>query len=172
MTLTTAQQASKPVTHNDALTIRPYQPSDQPAFAALTHEWVTHHFGQLEPEDIAFSNDPDRYIIAPGGTIFMACLDGLVVGTVGIQKMDETTVELVRMSVTKGMQGHGIGKALLARAIEWSREQGFASVILETHSSLIPAITMYTRDGFTHYTPLPQHRSALARADVWMQLVL
>jgi hypothetical protein len=90
------------------LTILPYQPSDQPAFAALTHEWVTHHFGQLEPEDIAFSNDPERYIIAPGGTIVMARLDGTTVGTVGIQKMDDTTVELVRMSVTQGMQGHGI----------------------------------------------------------------
>jgi putative acetyltransferase len=161
-----------PAMASSVLTILPYQPSDQPAFAALTHEWVTHHFGQLEPEDIAFSNDPDRYIIAPGGTIFMARLDGVVVGTVGVQKMDDTTVELVRMSVTQGLQGHGIGKALLASAIQWSREQGFASVILETHSSLIPAITMYTRYGFTHYTPLPQHRSTLARADVWMQLLL
>jgi putative acetyltransferase len=163
---------SSTLTPTKSLVIRPYAPNDQAVFSALTHEWVSRHFNRLEAEDIAFSTNPQRYIIDPGGALFMAELDGQVVGTVGVQKMDATTAELVRMSVTQGMQGHGIGKALLLNAIQWTKSQGFPTLILETHSSLTPAITMYTRNGFAHYTPLPQHRSGLDRANVWMTLAL
>ena len=58
-----------------SLSILDYQPAHQPAFRALNHEWISHYF-TLEPIDNEMLDDPQGYILNPGGHIFMASYDG------------------------------------------------------------------------------------------------
>ena len=63
-----------------AFTIRPYQAADQSAFASLNLAWIEEYFG-TEPEDRRQLDDPQRAILDKGGAIFVAELNGKVVGT-------------------------------------------------------------------------------------------
>jgi GNAT superfamily N-acetyltransferase len=93
--------------------------------------------------------------------MFVAELDGAVVGTVGmkIPQLDmkghfaglrrEGDVEMVRMNVAPRHQGYGISKLLLDEAIQFAREEDYKRIVL-TSSSLNPVATsiLYPKYGF------------------------
>lgn len=148
-----------------------YDAKYQPAFYALNKAWIEQYFA-LEPEDHAFLSDPVRHIIAPGGMVFFALVNGEAAGTCGVMRMDADTFELVRMSVDASHRGSGMGTALIARAAQWAAAQGACQLILETSSVLASALRLYARAGFEHYMPKPEHRSGLSRPDTFMRLWL
>jgi putative acetyltransferase len=147
--------------------IVPYQPRYQPDFYRINAAWISERFG-LEEEDKRFLSNPEAEIIAKGGMVFFLLEGDEVADTCGVMKMDLETYELIRMSVDKRFRGKSYGNKLVAHAIDWARAQNAAQVILETSSALSTAIKLYESFGFTHYTPKPEHRSGLARADVFM----
>jgi GNAT superfamily N-acetyltransferase len=149
-----------------------YQPEYQPAFYALNAAWIAPNFG-LEKEDIEFLENPQTEILDKGGVIFFARYEGQIVGTCGLFKMDEETYELIRTAVDANFQGLKIGKTLVEHAVAWAQNQPQCKrLILESSSQPVnvKAVQMYEHMGFQHYTPLLEHRSALARADVFMQM--
>jgi GNAT superfamily N-acetyltransferase len=152
-----------------ATTIVEYAPQYQADFYRLNEAWIAPNFG-MEAEDIAFLSDPQTNLIEGGGAVFIALQDGYAVGSAGLIKMDDETVELVRVAVDASAQGQGLGKQLTLHAITWAKANGFKRVILESSAQPINAraVAMYERLGFRHYTPKPEHRSALARAEVFM----
>ena len=145
-----------------------YSPEYQPQFYALNAAWIGQHY-TLEEEDKRFLSDPVKYLINNGGMVFFLLEDGQVAGTCGLLKMDNKTYELVRMTVDTRYRGKGYGKALINHAIGWAKARGALQVILETGSVLKTAIALYEKLGFAHHIPDPAHRSALARADVFMR---
>ena len=52
------------------------------------------------------------------------------------------------MGILDGFREQGIGSALLARAIEWSRAQGLAKLSLEVWPHNARAIALYEKFGF------------------------
>ena len=130
-------------------TIVDYTPQYQSDFYRLNEAWIAPNFG-MEAEDVAFLSDPQTNLIDSGGALFIA-LQG------------ETAVDA-------SAQGQGLGKQLTLHAIAWAKANGFKRVILESSAQPINAraVAMYECLGFRHYTPKPEHRSALARAEVFM----
>jgi len=114
-----------------AATIVDYAPQHQADFYRLNEAWIAPHFG-MEAEDIAFLSDPQTSLIDGGGAVFMAIQGEKAVGTAGLIKMDDDTVELVRVAVDASAQGQGLGKQLTLHAIEWAKAHGFTRVILES----------------------------------------
>ena len=155
----------------EALRIVDFQPAYQPEFYRLNAAWIEPNFG-LEAEDIQFLQNPQSEILDKGGAIWFALLDNQVVGTCGMQKLDATTYEMVRLAVDVNFQGQQIGKKLIRHAIQWVHAMPDATVILESSSQLVNkrAVQLYEKLGFRHYEPLPAHRSPLARANVFMKL--
>lgn len=135
-------------------------------FERLNVEWLERYF-QVEPIDAKVLSDPQAHIIAPGGEILMACLNGSVVGTCALKVLDARQVELTKMAVTATAQGAGIGRALLDAAINTFRRMPRDVLFLESHSSLLPALHLYESVGFVH-RPRP-FTSDYARADVYME---
>jgi ribosomal protein S18 acetylase RimI-like enzyme len=76
----------------------------------------------------------------------VAEIDGRIVG--------ELIIEIVHgrgdlgMDILGGFRGHGIGSALLARAIEWAGSKGLAKLSLEVWPHNAPAIALYEKFGF------------------------
>jgi GNAT superfamily N-acetyltransferase len=147
-----------------------YQTKYQPDFYRLNAAWIEPNFG-LEQEDIDFLTNPQGEILNKGGVIFFAKLGEGIVGTCGLYKMDDETYEMIRTAVDENHRGLQIGKRLVEHAIAWCRENPSAKrLVLESSTKPVNAraVKMYEKLGFQHYQPKQEHRSALARADVWM----
>ncbi|QKG56618.1 MarR family transcriptional regulator [Hymenobacter sp. BRD128] len=149
--------------------IRNFEPADQPAFRQLNVEWISHYF-TLEPADLKALDQPEAYILKPGGSILLAELNGTVVGTCALIRMSDGGYELAKMAVAPAAQGQQIGYLLGQAAIERARALGASRVYLESNSALTPALNLYRKLGFQ---PLAQAvPSPYARADVQMELLL
>jgi putative acetyltransferase len=157
------------MTTNTEVIIREFLPGDEAAFRRLNEEWINRYF-ELEPTDIEILTDPWGAILEPGGRIFLAVLNGEVVGCCGLKAMGPDEFEVVKMAVTESCQKGGIGRRLLETAIAEARAAGAARLQLETNRKLATAIRMYESVGFQH---IPESRlppSPYARCNVFMEL--
>jgi GNAT superfamily N-acetyltransferase len=150
---------------------RPFLPGDETAFRELNEAWIARHF-EVEEKDRALLNDPQSYILRPGGTLLMATQDGVAIGTCALLAMADGSFEVAKMTVAETHRGLGLGKKLLAFVIESAREMGARRLYLETNSSLQNAIHVYESLGFQHLPPERIKPSPYARADVYMELLI
>jgi putative acetyltransferase len=148
--------------------IRHFERGDEAAFRELNEAWIAGNFA-VEEKDWEVLNDPVGHILEPGGALFMATIEGTSVGTCALLAMEEGSLEVAKMTVAEKRRGLGIGKKLLAHAIEYARSKGASRLYLETNSKLQTAIHVYESLGFRH---LPPRASPYARADVYMELML
>ncbi|BCL25258.1 hypothetical protein GCM10017557_01170 [Streptomyces aurantiacus] len=148
-------------------------PSDADAFRALNEEWISRLF-TLEEEDRAVLGNPFDRIVGPGGDVLLArdTGTGAVVGCVALLAYPDAVFELAKMAVAPVAQGHGIGRQLIAAAIDRVRELGGARLFLGTNSKLGPAVHLYEDAGFVRITcdrlPVADY---YARADILMELL-
>jgi ribosomal protein S18 acetylase RimI-like enzyme len=153
---------------DDGLVIATYGPEHRAEFRRLNVAWLTRYF-RVEPIDERVLGDPEGEILAPGGEILFATLDGVVVGTVALKRESDDSFELTKMAVDERFQGRGYGKRLLEAACALARERGARRVILYSQRSLRAAVGMYFKYGFNE-TPVTDAR--YSRCDIKMERVL
>lgn len=141
------------------------------AFRTLNEEWISQFFA-LEAEDRRQLDDPVGQLVEPGGAALMARLGDQIVGCVGLAPTRPGVVDLVKMAVAPAHQGHGIGRALMAAAIERARDLGCRRIELESNRKLAPAVHLYEAYGFHHLSTDEHEPGPYARADVAMALDL
>lgn len=95
---------------------------------------------------------------APRGAAFLATLDREAVGVVAVRPLSETICELKRLYVSPHGRGHGFGRSLSERAIEWASGFGYQAMRLDTHDSMAAAIALYQRLGFGDIPAYNDHR--------------
>lgn len=147
--------------------IVPYQPAHAAAFRDFNLEWIAEQFG-VEPEDERVLGDPQGSILDHGGTILIALLDGVPVGTVSLIPR-HGMVELSKMAVTARARGLGIGRRLAEAILAEARRQGFRRIDLFSQTELRPALALYRSLGFVD---IPLGENPYLRADVRMRLEL
>ncbi|MFV5998619.1 GNAT family N-acetyltransferase [Streptomyces sp. NPDC056231] len=146
--------------------------SEADAFRALNEEWISRLF-TLQEEDRAVLADPFGRIVGPGGDVLLAHEPGsdAVVGCIALLAYPDAVFELAKMAVAPTAQGRGIGRQLIAAAIDRARALGGARLFLGTNSKLAPAIHLYENAGFARITrdrlPVADY---YARADILMEL--
>ncbi len=150
---------------------RPFRSGDETAFKALNEAWIRLYFA-MEKADLKALDDPEGYILKPGGAIVIAESGGVPVGTCALLAMGGGGFEVAKMAVAEHVQGQGIGKKLLAHVIEHARALGAKRMYLETNHKLQSAIHVYESLGFRHLPPEKIQPSPYARADVYMELSL
>ena len=150
---------------------RHFQPGDETAFRQLNEAWISRHF-EVEEKDRALLNDPQTYILRPGGALLMATQNNIPIGTCALLAMADGSFEVAKMTVAETHRGLGLGKKLLAYVIESARAMGARRLYLETNSSLQNAIHVYESLGFTHLPPERIKPSPYTRSDVYMELSL
>jgi N-acetylglutamate synthase-like GNAT family acetyltransferase len=152
--------------------IRPLKPGDDTtAFRTLNEEWITRYF-VLEAKDRETLNDPENNILKRGGHIFMAYADSQPVGCVALLPTQQGVFELSKMAVSPAMQGMGIGRRLLAYAVEQARLLGASSLFLGSNAKLENAVHLYESIGFRHVPPDKLPHMAYTRANVFMEMPL
>lgn len=144
-----------------------FEPAHAEAFRTLNEAWISKYFA-LEPKDREVLGDPQGKIIAKGGRVYMALLDGQPVGCVALMKMDDGGYEVAKMTVSETLRGSGLGRLLMQRCIDAGAELGATRLYLETNSTLGPALGLYRAMGFKDLAPTD---TPYARADVFMERV-
>ncbi|MFD6191156.1 GNAT family N-acetyltransferase [Streptomyces sp. NPDC060275] len=148
--------------------------SDAEAFQALNEEWISRLF-TLEDEDRAVLGDPFGRIVATGGDVLVAQEpgSGSVIGCVALLAYPDDVFELAKMAVAPATQGRGIGRLLMAAAIDRAKALGGTRLFLGTNTKLAPALHLYEDAGFVR---IPRNRLPVsdyyARADVLMELAV
>ena len=152
------------------LVLRRFQPGDEKPFKELNEAWISRDF-VLEPGDHEVLDDPRGKILAKGGEICIAELDGVVSGCCALIPIKTGEFELAKMTVSAAARGHGIGRRLLAFAIELARALHAHRLYLESNTRAAAAIHLYEELGFRHMTA-PGHASKYERANVFMEMFL
>jgi len=148
------------------LEVVPYDPALKEHFYRLNAQWLERHF-RIEDIDRVLLGDPERYVLAPGGAIFFACLAGEVIGTCALLQESPGVYELSKMGVDETFRGMGAGRSLLAAAIAEFHHRGGKELFLESNSRLKTALRMYEQAGFV-MQPAVRSGSHYERADVYM----
>ena len=146
-----------------------FRPELAGAFKALNEAWITALFA-LEPKDEAVLGDPAGQVVAKGGRVLFALEDGEAVGCCALMALPDGGFELAKMAVSDTWKGRGLGRALMAAAVERAQAAGAPRLYLETNSGLAPALALYRSFGFREIQP--DTPSPYARADVIMELRL
>lgn len=138
----------------DTVSIRPIQPGDDAAMAAVIRT-VMPEFGAVGS---GFAiNDPEvdwmsRAYAAPRHVYFVLERDGRVLGGAGVAPLaggDPDTCELRKMYFLPEARGLGAGAAMMERCLTAARGFGFARCYLETLTGMDAAMRLYERSGFT-----------------------
>ena len=78
----------------------------------------------------------------------MAVDNGEVIGSVALRDLGNGAVELKRMYLRPDQRGRGLGKRLLALALDWARAHGMRAVRLDTSERMVAAQRLYEAHGF------------------------
>jgi ribosomal protein S18 acetylase RimI-like enzyme len=147
-----------------------YAPEYRADFFRLNSAWIEKYF-KLEAADRRILENPETEIIATGGAVLFAAVDGAIVGTLALLNVGNDEFELGKMSVDENYQGMGIGFDLIQACIEIAKSRGGKAITLETNSVLAPAIGLYKKCGFVE-VPALAHATEYERADYFMRLEL
>ncbi|MFT5561727.1 MAG: DNA-binding MarR family transcriptional regulator, partial [Litorivivens sp.] len=107
------------------LEIKPYRVELANDFRDINRHWIEEYF-EMEEADLLALDDPEGYIIKPGGAILFAVdPDDQVVGTCALIRHSETLAELAKMGVDKQQRSSGAGKLLGQAVLELASQMGF-----------------------------------------------
>jgi L-phenylalanine/L-methionine N-acetyltransferase len=111
----------------------------------------------LAADEITLTVEEEREVIedladSNRAALFVAIGDGALVGELTIRGISPRRavrhVATLGMSVKQGWRRRGVGEALLAEALAWSRRHGFTRVELYVYTRNAPAIALYRKLGF------------------------
>jgi molybdopterin-guanine dinucleotide biosynthesis protein A len=143
-----------------ALPVVPFAPEHAPGFASLVADTL---------REFGFEPDPslDADLEDPAGTyaaLWIVPHADEVIGSVALRDLGKGRYQLKRMYLRPAYRGRGVGKRLLATALEWARTRGARVVTLDTTETMVAARRLYESVGFVQLpgeAPRQGHRRLL-----------
>lgn len=137
--------------------IRRAVPGDGPTvrefvFATLRSYSIEPDPGGLDADVVAFGTAGEGPVAE-----FVAEADGQAVGSVALSPRGEGVAWLSKLFVDAAYRGRGLGRALLARAVEEAQRRGYRRIDLETRTIFLEAVHLYEATGWERGPDLPPH---------------
>ncbi len=137
------------------ITVRRAEPADAAAIVALATELSTEPEGCMIWNEWRSAGEERRYLRAvrkhPDAAVLVAELDGRIVGRLSLARDPHPASHHVAdlgLMVDGGFRRRGIGRALLAAAAAWGRENGIEKLELHVFPWNEGAIALYEAVGF------------------------
>ena len=136
--------------------VRPAQPGDAAGLVALAEAVGSEPEGWLISDSRWRSAGEERRYLRtvrrhPDAAVFVAEASGRIVGRLSLSRNlhgASRHVADLGLMVAVDERRHGIGRALLAQAVEWARASGVRKLELHVFPHNEPAIRLYERFGF------------------------
>jgi putative acetyltransferase len=152
-----------------SLHIAPVGPHQTSAFGDIWIPWLKTTIGvSPEAEDLRAMADPLAFYGETGGSVFLANLDGAVVGAVAIKGLGASGFEFCKLVVTEAARGYGAGRALVEECAEYAEAHGGPWLYLQSFNRLAVALGLYRRMGFVDAPP-PSEMRVLGRTEIVMR---
>ncbi len=126
------------------MSIVPFRPSHTDGFRSLVADTLREFGFEPDPALDADLDDPAETYAA----VWVALSAGDVVGSVALRDDGDSAVVLKRMYLRPDQRGHGLGKRLLAVALDWARANDVQVVRLDTSERMVAAQRLYEAHGF------------------------
>lgn len=94
------------------------------------------------------SCDYADYIDNPDKVVFFAYSNAECIGQIVLKRDWNQYAFIEDICVAKSARRHGVGTALIRKAIEWARESGLKGLALETQDNNLLACRFYAKCGF------------------------
>jgi len=101
-------------------------------------------FQQFEKELTALKSMYSR----PHGVLYITISNNEPVACVGVRQIEGNIAELKRMYVRPEFRGRGIAQDLLEASLAFVKEAGYQKIRLDTLDTMLPAMTLYEKNGF------------------------
>jgi len=104
--------------------------------------------------DLSFQNFESEMASLPAmyndvdGGLFIAYLDKLPAGVIGLRRFEGSQGEIKRMFVKDSARGQGIGRMLLRKCIHTAKTLNYKLLKLDTTDDMKSAIKLYEDHGF------------------------
>ncbi|WP_207222542.1 GNAT family N-acetyltransferase [Herbihabitans rhizosphaerae] len=120
-------------------------PDSEPARAMLDALWgeIQRRYGFTAPNPMGAD-----LFAEPPGRFWLATVDDIPVGSVGITAHTETALELDAMYVTPEVRGTGTAQRLLAAAEEYASSLGYQAIRLRTGEPQPESVRFYEKAGY------------------------
>ena len=154
------------------ITIESMRLDQRDAYAGIWVPWLRDTMKKSpEAEDLMIMADPAAYYRGQGGDAFLAVLGEQVVGAVAIKQVGSAGFEFCKLVVAEAARGHGVGRALVERCVQFTGEHDGPALYLQSFLALDVALALYRRMGFVE-TPAPPGMSVLARTEIIMSMAV
>ena len=153
------------------ITILPYSREHTPIFDRLNRAWIEEHF-TIEPFDDLVLTQPEKMILADGGEIWFAALDGQVIGACALLTFAPGIFEFTKLGVDEKARGRGVARKLLTHCRDRAKEKGAHTLKIFTSSKLLPANALYRSEGFVEVEMTPEQKQRYIRGNVMYDLAL
>lgn len=133
------------------LRVAPAAPDDLCDAVAVIHRAFATLAGRIDPPSAALT-ETTKSLAARfdrGGTVFVARLDGKIVGAVCADPKPDGSIYLDRLSVDPAFVGRGIARALVTAVEDFARETGYDRVTLGVRLLLTDNIALFRHLGYT-----------------------
>ena len=138
---------------NKRFLIRKIQSSDNESIAKIIRTSLE-EFGANKPGTAYYDKEIDtlsEVFKAASSGYFVVMADEWVVGGAGFfptKNLPPNTCELVKMYMSGGVRGKGLGNSLLQKCMTAAKNAGYREMYLETLPELEAAVRFYARNGF------------------------
>ena len=130
-------------THGE-IRIVPFEAAHLEGYTQLVRDTLREFGFEPDPTIDPDLDDPGAFYAA----LWVALDRGNVVGAVALRDLGHSALELKRMYLRPDARGYGLGKRLLATALDNARESGADVVRLDTSERMETARHLYEAHGF------------------------
>ena len=134
---------------NHEIKLRTYEPGDPSKVCYFQYKLYERQYqfnGYYEQEML--SGMAELYDDLEGSQMWIAELDGKMVGDIAVVRRGKDRAQLRWLGVDMDAQGQGLGNRLLEAALSFCREKGYIHLFLGTLDILKPARHLYAKFGF------------------------
>ena len=93
-------------------------------------------------------DDIEKYYLKNGGIFYVGIMDGYIIGTSAVKKIDDSKCEIKRIYLKREFRGRGFGKELFLKALKYA-EENYPTIVLKTNVGLKDSINMYIKNSFS-----------------------
>jgi putative acetyltransferase len=152
--------------------VRTIEPADNKSLAIVVRNTLA-EFGANHSGTVYYDPTTDalfELFQEKRSVYYVALMDNTIMGGAGIfpsPGLPSDTCELVKMYLFPQARGHGIGKMLIEKALQFAQQAGFNKVYLETMPELKKAMKIYEQFGF-QYLKGPMGKTGHTGCAIWM----